>query len=419
MNTRRGTLTVLLRRVPSTRRRAGADRLGAGHGVWHLGAAPISPLACSLSLWATSFGWSGVAAVQGALIASTAGVFLFASLYGRLCDRHGARRVALGSVVGIALGLICISQVRGGLGFWYAAWFVMAALGVGTTPITWTRGVASWFDRARGLALGLALMGSGLAGIFGPPIARLLIDSFGWRGGYLGLAAGVVLIALPVVWLCFHERPAAAVSTREATRPDAAAETGGVTARQALAGYRFWLMIAGFGLISFGVGGIIPNLVPLLTDKGLGVAEAAALAGAIGLSVLVGRVVCGFLLDRFWAPAVSLVFLSLPALSCVILAGSLPSPLMIAAAAALIGFAGGAEFDLVAFMVSRYFGMRSYGQIYAWQYMSFTLAAGVAPAIFGRVFDITGSYDPVLWTAAAGFVIGPLLMLGLGRYRTT
>jgi predicted MFS family arabinose efflux permease len=157
--------------------------------------------------------------------------------------------------------------------------------------------------------------------------------------------------------------------------------------------------------------------VPLFTDGGLTPAAAAGLASLTGLAVIVGRVAAGFLVDRFWAPGVAFAFLAAPAFACLILAQPvLPPPALLGVAALTIGLAAGAEFDLIAFLVSRYFGMRHYGVIYSVQMVAMLLAGGIAPPVFGRAFDATGSYSALLWPCAIVFVAAPLLLLTLGRY---
>jgi MFS family permease len=90
--------------------------------------------------------------------------------------------------------------------------------------------------------------------------------------------------------------------------------------------------------------------------------------------------------------------------------------MLLGVAVALIGLAAGAEFDLIAYLCSRYFGLKNYSQIYAWQFVAFSIASGAAPMIFGRVFDSAGSYNPALIAAALLFVAGGALLLALGRY---
>jgi predicted MFS family arabinose efflux permease len=166
------------------------------------------------------------------------------------------------------------------------------------------------------------------------------------------------------------------------------------------------------------VGGSITNFQPLLIGRGFDAPLAAKIASLIGLSVIIGRLVAGFLIDRFWAPLVTLPMLALPALACFLLAQDqvgVPGAML---SAALIGLAAGAETDLVAFLTARYFGLKNYGRLYGMQYAVFGFASGIAPALFGRVYDVYGTYQPILYAAAVLFVIGALLLLTLGRYPT-
>jgi len=136
-----------------------------------------------------------------------------------------------------------------------------------------------------------------------------------------------------------------------------------------------------------------------------------------GLSIFAGRIITGLLLDKFWAPLVTLPILCLPALSCWLLIGDAAMGFWIAVAAAfLMGFAAGAETDLVAYLAGRYFGMKNYGQIYGVQYMAFGLMAALSPTLYGWVRDTTGSYDPVLFAGMFMFVTGGVMLLALGPY---
>lgn len=382
-----------------------AGAVGTAFGI---SALPFYTLGVFVKPLGESFGWSRET-VQWGFSVQMLGMVAVGWLYGLMTDRYGARRVALLSQVGLATGFVALALTNS-IAQFYGAWFLLALLGAGTSPITWTRGVASWFDRARGAALGLALLGTGITGFLAPPLITAIIAAYGWRMAYLTMAAGILLIAVPVVWLLFRDRDT----------PDAAGAhmlASGASPREAFADYRFYVLLIVFAAITFGVGGIIPSLVPLLSDRGLTPAQAAGYAGMAGLAVIFGRVVAGFLLDRFWAPAVAFVFLALPVVSCLILAQpGLPSPLVLGTAAALVGLAAGAEFDLIAFMVSRYFGMRNYGLIYSIQMVALLFAGGLAPPVFGRIYDMTGSYASILYVSAVLFVAAPLLLLTLGRY---
>lgn len=385
-----------------------ASAFGVGLGLSALPFYTIGVFATSLE---EAFGWTRQEVMTSTFFMMLANL-LAGWAVGLAADRIGTRRVALVGQVGLAIGLCLLGLVSGKLWMQYTGWFLMAFFSLGTLPVTWTRGIATWFDKGRGLAFGLALMGTGVVGIISLPLTSNLIEIFGWRQAYFILGLSIPVIAMPWVVMWFREKPSA---------PDAPLERPvlpGFDVKDILKNYRFWLMLVAFACVSFGVGGLIPNLVPLLENKGLDNKTASYFASLIGLSVIVGRVIAGYLIDRFWAPAVALFFLTVPAGACFLLTGEISNPVLIGLSAALIGLSAGAEFDLIAYMCTRYFGMKNYGFVYALQYASFGFFAGVSPAIFGRVYDINGTYDPVLTITAVLFIVGPLLLLGLGKYAT-
>lgn len=355
------------------------------------------------------FGWS-VGQVQTAIAFMPLGTVLMAPVIGWMTDKFGSRPIALISLVLYAISFAMLSQITSNIVSFYATWAVMSVVGAGTLAITWSRAVNGWFNKGRGMALGLALMGSGLTGFIAPPLSNWAIDAYGWRTAYLVLAALPAIIALPVVFTLFKDPPIANLAA------PGSLQIPGLTLGEAVKTGRFWLMWFAIVLVSVGVGGLISNMFPILMSDGLDRPTAAMAAGMIGLSVIVGRIVAGFLLDRVWAPLVALVFLSIPAISCIILAAGTSPVWMLILAAALVGLAAGAEFDLIAFMISRYFGMKSYAQLYSVQFIGFGLASGLAAPLFGGVYDRFNSYDPILYAAAVMFVLGAVMFLGLGKY---
>ncbi|MEE8308531.1 MAG: MFS transporter, partial [Gammaproteobacteria bacterium] len=280
-------------------------------------------------------------------------------------------------------------------------------------PITWTRLIVDWFDAGRGRALGIALAGTGVSATFIPIYATWLITEFGWRMTYIGLAALPALIALPLSYFFLYDRTGHSAKAAKHRQP----QLSGMEFGEVLKGYRFWALNVAFVMVGMCIAGLIAHLIPMLTDRNVPATTAAQVAGTIGISVIVGRIGTGYLIDRFWAPAVGVAVLSLPALSCVVLAvgyGGIPGALF---AAVLVGLAAGAEFDLMSFLVTRYFGQRRYGLIYSCLYAVFKLSAGIGAPLFGLSFDLTGSYEFILYCAAGSLIGGSLLMLLLGPYR--
>ena len=356
-------------------------------------------------------GWSR-GQVQAAVSIMILMAVVTAPLVGWLVDRYGARRVALWSMPLFGVTLAALAQASETIWTYYAGWVLMSIVGAGTLPTTWTKVVIGWFDDFRGIALGLTLAGTGVAATFAPRYVTWLIGQVGWQSAYVALSATVMVIAIPSVYTLFRARPQVVPAEGEADM----ALMEGITFREALSGYRFWVIALSIMLVAAGISGLITNLVPMLTDQGLTAAAAASYAGLIGINVIVGRLLVGFLLDHLWAPLIACVFLGAPSVAAFVLGTENLAPFWIVAAALIIGLAAGAELDLVAYLASRYFGLRHYGALYGGLYVAFSIGAGLAPAAFGRAYDQFGDYDTILSVVVAMSVVGGLLMLTLGRY---
>lgn len=332
---------------------------------------------------------------------------------GWLTDKYGARIVALTSLVGMLIGCLALSLTGDTINSYYIGWIVVAILGAGTLPITWTSVINHWFTKNRGLALGITLSGTGIAASIAPTYTSWLITVFGWRSAYLLLGATAIAIALPIVYVFFHSPN---TQSDDKTPGQWSLIDTGVTLRAALSGYKFWILAVSIFCVAGSISGLITNVVPLLIDKGITVKQASAYAGLIGISVILGRLGIGYLVDIIWAPFIAALFLSMPALGAVLLMGATLETSMISLSIILIGLAAGAEVDLFAYLSSRYFGLRSYGKIYGVLFVVFSVSAGLAPTVFGMSFDFYGNYGVVLPIAALLSFVGGVLMLFLGAY---
>jgi MFS family permease len=367
---------------------------------------------------AHEFQWT-FAQIFAGITCTTAAVIIASPLVGVAADRFGVRRVALTSVALFGLSFMALGLSNGSLALYYATWLIIALVGVGTLPITWTRAVNNGFLKGKGLALGLSLIGTGLFGYLIKPLAAWLMAELGWRMTYAAIGALPLVIALPIGLLWFRD-PGEGVIDPLRHREDARARAAlipGLSMRQTAGQWRFWLLGACFVSLAFAVGGLIPNMENILKIAGFQHSDIVPLTSLIGLSVIVGRIAGGWLIDLFWAPAVAAVLLGAPAFGCLLLAGPGLTYRTAVLAIALIGMAAGAEYDLLAFMVARYFGMKSYGSIYGALYSFFALGAGTGPVFFGANFDRTHAYSMSLHIACGLFLVPALLMLCLGRYR--
>lgn len=388
-----------------------ASAIGAGSGVTGLAFYAVGQFIRPLG---HAFGWSR-AAVSTGVLCLLLGTVLTAPLIGGLVDRIGVRRLALASMGGIALGFVALSRNGGSLLLFQLGWLLVSVLGCGTTPLIWTRAVGGWFDRRRGLALGLTLAGTGLSALLVPLLLSRLIAVAGWRTGFLALAAEILLLGLPCVWLWFGERgeqhPSEPAPQPERASWEWSPAEPDLSLRQAMRGTIFWRLLVGMLLVAGVVAGLIVHLTPLLMDRGASAISAGGWSSLLGVAVIVGRVGIGGLLDRSNAARVAGLFLMLPAIACLLLAADRGA----LAALLLIGLAAGAEVDLLAYLASRCFGLRHYGAIYGWLLSAFSLGGGIGPILAGRVHDATGSYRMALLAGAALCAAGALL---IGSIRT-
>jgi MFS family permease len=384
-----------------------ASSVGIAFGISPIPFFAIGHLTPSLQ---AEFGWSRAEIMLAVTVVGITNA-LTTPLYGAVMDRYGVRRVALGALLGFALGWTLVAFNPGSLPLFYATWFAMSLLGSASQPISWTRVVNAWFRRSRGFALGLALTGTGVAGFALNAMLPHLIEAFGWRGAVLATVALPLGIALPLAFAWFRE-PATADPSAGGRRSMAP----GLSARVALRTPRFWAMAAIFTSFALAYAGLSTNFVPLLVDAQWSATDAGLTVGALGISTVVGRVIAGYLFDRYWAPIVAAPLLAGPVVTCVLLSADAISPLAGLAAALLMGLAAGMEADLIAYLTARYFGLRSYGTLYGILFGAFSLAAAISPPLYGWVRDVAGTYDPALWTAAAVFALGAAALLLLGRY---
>jgi len=191
----------------------------------------------------------------------------------------------------------------------------------------------------------------------------------------------------------------------------------GLTLTESFKEWRLWLLCLCIVPISYALGSVIPNLEQILGASDFSVSDSVALAGLTGLAVLGGRLIGGIMIDKFWAPGVAFIFLASPAIALYMLASPTLSPDTARIAILMIGFGAGVEYDFLAYLVSKYFGMRSYSAIYGFLYAFFALGAGFGPKIMADVATNGGGWDAALMVAAVLLVIGSVPLLVLGKYR--
>jgi MFS family permease len=345
------------------------------------------------------FGWN-----RGAISAASAVASLMIAIAvpfaGMLVDRWGARRILLPAILLSSISVAAISLTPASL-FVFVALYAIAGLAMAAHgPQPYIKTIAAWFDGRRGLALGIAMAGVGLGIIVVPQLARHLIEIYGWRKAYIGLGVALFVVAFPAVAILVREPPPTATGCRQRLAGDTPAPLG-LEVRDALTGSpAFWLLAAATFLVAMAVNGTIVHVVPLLTDRGLSPAIAVSLLGVVSLASIVGRLLCGYLADRLFAPHLAAGFFLLPCLGiCLLMMEA--SHLLPFIGVVTLGLALGCEIDLMGFLTTRYFGLRRFGLLYGYLFAVFAAGSAFGPFLMGLSFDTFHSYGPML----GGFII--------------
>lgn len=363
-----------------------------------------------------AFGWTP-AQLQPAITFLFLGAIISSQVVGWLNKRFGLRKVTLVSLVALSCGFLLLTQIGGSVWSLYFGFIFIAWAGFGTLQVTWTHLINIWFERNRGLALALTLSGTGIAAIVMPPLVTWVTEKWNWQAGFITMALMAAVLAIPLVffWMTTTIPGKNVVADSQGNKP-LSNDLSGLTFKQGLRSRKFWTCNIALTLVVSAILGIVTNGVPILRGRGMSPIEASQIFSSFGISLILGRVVVGYLVDRLWAPGVAAVALALPALGCVMfgLAGANVPYLVIATL--LVGVGAGAEFDLAAFLVSRYFGLRDYGRLFGLHLGLITAGASASPLLFGMMFKMTGSYVALLSYCTICFAIGPILLLTLGRY---
>lgn len=336
---------------------------------------------------------------------------------GAVIDRFGSRAVGIIGMLGMAL----CTALLGLLPITIAGLFGVAALtGVFasmTSVATYSRGVVSWFTRGRGLALGIALSGSAAVAVIATPLIGTTIARYGWRVGFLGLSALILVLALPVVVLLYRERKQAIpMSGGPCNQAD------GASLGEAIRDFRFWCYAASFTLACTAVSGTATHLQPLLAEKSFSLQESLSLGVAFVVAISIGKVVGGMLLDRIWPFAVACGVTLMAGAGAIGLANveSTTAFALVVLTVGAIGLAAGAEADFVGFFGIRSFGMRKFSTIVGMLALIVTLGNALGGWLYGFLFDVYGSYEIACLIGATCLFVSGVIMLvaGIGEVRS-
>lgn len=362
--------------------------------------------------WQHDFGWNREQISQAFTLAAMS-VAVCSPILGRLLDRFEPRKLIAGMMVVFGLGFASLAWLTPHLGQFEATAVFIGIAGTGTYQLGYARIVASWFERRLGMALSVVVAGSGLGSLFIPPLVQHSITVYGWRPTILILALLPLLVGAPLTFL--FASSLSAHSSRKPSFPQAGAVIG-LSWKQALATRSFWLIVLGVGCMSLAENGVLVHLAPMLSDRGLKAEDAAFIVSILGGSAVAGRLLLGWVLDYLEGAGVAMGALLLAG-SGIFLLGHARSFHAAALASLVAGLGMGCEYDLIPYMLKRYFGMRSFSTLYGLSYTMYAIAGGTAPLLLGYVYDATGSYTRIL-SLFAGITAGiAFAMLALPAYR--
>jgi MFS family permease len=354
---------------------------------------------------ATEFHWTREA-VSAAFGFAALAIAASSPPLGLLLDRFQARCIILPSIAIFGCAFASLALLTHHLWHLYTVFLLLGVVGNGTAHLAFTRVLSTWFEARRGAAFAVLLAGGALGAMVLPLVAQAVISATGWRNAFLMLGAMVLAVGLPL---------GSRVRERYVPERSERRSAPGTPVIEALQSRIFWIILTMLFLCSISQNGAIAHLSALLTDRGISAKNAAVAASALGGATLLGRLFTGWLLDRHFAPRVAACILAVAALGTLILS-SAHSLHAGAAGAICIGIGLGGEADITPYLLSKYFGLRSFSTLYGISWTAYAIAAAIGPLIMGKAFDVTGSYATLLVELAFTTLLAGLLMLLLPRY---
>ncbi len=390
--------------------------LGELRGNWRPLTAATTGLSAGLSLSAytnaamgpqflAAFGWSrSDFALTGVITLLT---FVFLPVYGRIADLLGVRRVATIGVVGLPACWAAFTVMTGPIWQYFVITFAMIALGVTTTPAIYSRIVAARFEKARGVALAIAISGPPLLGAIGSPALDAVMRAHGWRAGCLAIAAVIGAIGIVALILLPGEESA---TKRARAQRKARNDYGAISRSRA-----FWILLAGV---------LLCNLYHTVTTSQLGVMledamgsgeRIAVLVSIFATAVIVGRFICGVALDRLPAQGVAAIVMGLPGIGCLLIASPLDGFGVLVVAVCCLGAAWGAEGDVVAYLVARRFSLQIFSTVLSILMAVIGVSSALGALVLSHLLRTSGGFDGFLTLAGISAFVGGALFLLLGH----
>jgi len=335
---------------------------------------------------------------QGFLLGFLLAGLPFGFLAGAAIDRIGARLVILSGVGLVGTSLLLMGSMTK---FWhYELLCVMEVVGyVLAGPIANQVLVAQWFRVRRGRAMGYAYLGLGLGGVISPMLVNSLMRHFGWRHALEIVGLLVLGVLFPVgIWITRSSPSEMGLLPDGAERiglhevKSSATDTAATRTAVAVRSANFWLILAGSALVVGAIGSVIQHFILFLKDQGYSAATASRFSTALLAASLGGRVVVGYLADRYQKKNTMALFYALLSASMLLL-GMARQPAAVWTFALFFGFSMGADYMLIPLVTAECFGTDSLGKLLALIIMGYSVGQWGMPWVAGRIFDAQQSYE--------------------------
>ena len=362
---------------------------------------------------ATEFGWPRAGVSFVLLIIAIAGAIGY-PIVGRMIDRYGARPVILTGNVLFAASVASVSLTEASRIQFYSAYALIGITAAIPSSVMFTKVIAGWFDQRRGLFLGIVGgLGNGIGAALSPLFVYALISSYGWRAGFQGIGAAIILIGFPVLYLLLRDPPRGV--SRSAT--EHLERTAGLSLTEALRTSTFWIILAAIALGAGCMTAIFAHVVPMLLDRGVSARQATTVLATFSLVTAGWQIGMGYMLDRIPRPWIAAPFYLLALAGLILLESTSSYPLLLLSGM-LMGLGLGTEYGVLPYFLSRYFGTRHYGAISGSMYGVIVLTQGLTPFLMDLIFDVTGNYDIAIIAICVGLVLGAILITRLLPFHT-
>ncbi len=353
------------------------------------------------------FGWTRS---EFALVGSLGLIGLvFTPIAGRLADVLGPRKATMIGFSIIPTGFIALSFMTGNIWQFYTILMVKTAIGILATTMTFTRVVVERFDKSRGIALACLLSCPPLVGAISAPIIGHIIAEDGWRTAYRIMALLSASGGIAAVMLIGKYADAAGTVRPPAPKLDWA------QFREFCRNPVFVLLMAGMFLVNFPQVLVSSQMNIMMMENGASTAFATALVSVYAGTVIIGRFIGGYALDRVPPHFVAIVFLGLPALGFLLIASPIDTRWALALAIAFVGLAQGAETDVASILTSRRFDMGHYSFILSMLMTSMGLASAVGSMLLSVTLRGGGNFNVFLIVCAVATLGGALCFFLTGR----